>query len=125
MAEIATLSLADRNPTDRDFIPSSKDGLIVTWRYAVGSTPALYPTLTLSARPYKAGVNRKVTAKLVVPEEVTIDGESVIKSAFMSADFVVPEEITTTTTQDLIAYVADLFTQTIFTDAVVLGNNPY
>jgi hypothetical protein len=125
MAEIATLSLNDRNPTARSFVPSSKDGLLVSWRYAVGSVPALYPTVTLSTRALKAGVNRKCTIKVTVPEEVTIDGVAVIKSAFMSADFVVPEEVATTTTQDLLAYVADLLANSIVTDAIENGNAPY
>jgi hypothetical protein len=125
MAELATIALNDATPTSQDFNPSMKDGLLAVLREDSGSDPALYPSISLGMRAPKAGVNRKVTGRILVPYETTTNDITTVEQVSLFIDCVVPETASTGTVADAMAFGSDLLTNAIVEDAMQNGNFPY
>lgn len=126
MAEIADIVLNDSVPAARTFVPSYKSGLLVGFQEETPVTPSLFPKITVGMRAEKAGTNRKVTIKIVVPYLAGgpgPDDPDIAATAFI--DLVVPTEVAAATISDLRAYASDLLLNSIIAEITDTGKFPY
>lgn len=125
MAAIADIVLNDSVPAARTFKPSWKDGLLARWQEETPATVDLYPTITVGMRAPKPGVTRKITLKVIVPYETTVDSVTVREANSCFIDFLIPESADATDVDDLRSYVSEAVENAVILDVIDEGKFPY
>lgn len=125
MAEIANIALNDSVPASRTFEPSGKDGYLAFWQEETPASASLYPKLSVSMRAPRANQPRKVTVKVTVPQEVTVNSVTTIEAASAFMDFVISENVSATTIADLLSYASEVIENAIISDTISNGKFPY
>lgn len=122
LANIVIKNAADTNTT---FVPTVKDGLLVTFKNRSGSRPSLNPGLSIGMRPMKGVVPRRVTLKVELPYDVT-EGD-IVKTETVTGfvDIVIPQSASEATIKDALSFVAGLTLDALVEDTSVNGAFPY
>lgn len=125
MAQIATISLTV-DSTSHSYAPSAQEGLRSVY-IEEGTSYALSNKIVLTGSTVKSGkANRNVNLKIEFPFSSTdLAGNVSIKRAYANVSFVLPVETASTAVATLRGTLAALLANTIVSDMVDSGKNPY
>lgn len=117
MPAATTIVLADATPANHTFSPLSTDGGVALLEDRDSTTSAGFKTLLLTLKKANgARSTNRVNIRLNVPYEQTIDGAVSIRSvARLSADVVIPDDMTGTERDHFAALVKNAFANAIVT----------
>jgi len=126
MAAIAPIVMNDSLAVARTFTPAYQKGLLVGWQEESLPTYNLFPKLTIGMRDsVGSSSNRKVTFKIVVPYNVTVDGVTTTKNVSYFVESVAPADAPSIALIDARTYLYYAFNNAVIIDTFDTGKFPY
>lgn len=124
MAELANI-VVNNGSSDITFTPTIKDGLNVILSASANSV-ALAPRLQILGNTLKAGSNRKMTLRHVLPYEASdLNGNKSVKNIISKIEFSIPQDASVTYISQLRNMLSHFLENAIVLDAIDNGNLPY
>lgn len=124
MPALANISINDgaASPVAHVFAPVTTDGVLASLKERVGTTPELFPALSVSVREPLKGQTEKVyrlNLRITQPTSKTVDGVAVVDfTNSVSVEFLISARSTLQSRKDILAFAKNMLSHATITSVV-------